>query len=97
MAKYALSEAAGADLLAIAYYTTLHFGPNQAADYGEGFGGCFEMIAENPKLGTACDEIRLGLRSHNHQSHAIYYIETDQGVLILRVLHERQNPARHLG
>jgi len=96
MAKYMLSEAADADLRDIAYFTFLHFGSRQAAAYGEGFDVCFEMIAENPKLGQVQDNIRLGLRRHVHQSHEIYYIETDEGILIVRILHERQEPGRHL-
>ena len=97
MAEYRLSEAADADLLQIAYYTTGQFGPRQAMIYGEGFEQCFELIADNPKVGLAKDGIRLGLRCLNHKSHAIFYIETDQGILIVRILHDRQDPARHLG
>ncbi|MCR4379066.1 MAG: type II toxin-antitoxin system RelE/ParE family toxin [Rhodospirillales bacterium] len=97
MAEYRLSHAAESDLLEIARYTVRQFGQIQAKTYRDGFAECFALIAKNPKMGREQDHIRLGLRRHDHKSHAIYYIETDAGVLIVRILHERHNPAHHWG
>lgn len=97
MAKYRLSKAAQGDLLAIARYTIRQFGSRQAKLYKDGFTAAFELIAKNPKMGREQDHLCLGLRRHDHKSHAIYYIETDAGVLIVRILHERHNPAHHWG
>jgi len=94
--EYRLSKATQNDLLAIARYTVQTFGTEQSKSYRDGFKTCFELIAENPKLGRAQDHIRLGLRCHDHKSHTVYYINTDRGILIVRVLHEKQDPARHL-
>lgn len=95
MAKYRLSKATQGDLLAIARYTIRQFGSRQAKLYKDGFTAAFELIAKNSKMGREQDHIRLGLRRHDHKSHAIYYIETDTGVLIVRVLHEFQESTRH--
>ena len=38
-----------------------------------------------------------GVRRYESVSHAIYYRPTQSGILILRVLHGRMDPARHLG
>lgn len=97
MSKYRLSKAAQNDLLAIARYTVRTFGAVQSKTYRDGFKSCFDLIAQNSKLGHTQDPIRLGLRAFEHKSHTVYYIETDQGILIVRVLHERQDPVRHLG
>ncbi|MCW8915492.1 MAG: type II toxin-antitoxin system RelE/ParE family toxin [Magnetovibrio sp.] len=96
MTEYHLSQSAQGDLLAIARYTVRHFGEKQAVTYRDSFMSCFEMLADNPKLGRTHDHIRLGLRSFDHKSHTVYYLETDVGVLVVRVLHERQEPGRHL-
>ncbi|MEG3618262.1 type II toxin-antitoxin system RelE/ParE family toxin [Magnetovibrio sp. PR-2] len=96
MAKFILSNAADADLLGIARFTIDSFGPNQALTYAKGFEACFNTIAGQPHIGLARDEIRLGLRSFNYKSRIVFYLETDEGVFIVRVLHARQDPAQHL-
>lgn len=95
MAEYRLSCVAENDLLQIARYTVRQFGQMQAKTYRDSFAECFALIVKNPKMGREQDHIRLGLRRHDHKSHAIYYIETDAGVLIVRILHEIQEPKRH--
>lgn len=97
MAEYRLSHAAQNDLLTIARYTVRTFGAEQSKTYRDGFKACFSLVAENPMLGRIQDRIRLGLRCYEYKSHTVYYIETDGGILIVRVLHEKQDPARHLG
>ena len=96
MAEYRLSNTADADLLGIAHYTMSQFGRRQAMTYSDGFAHCFEMISENPKIGRTLDTIRLGLRCFNYKSHGVYYMETDLGVLVVRVLHERQDAGAYL-
>jgi toxin ParE1/3/4 len=93
---YSLSEAAAEDLREIAQYTVRAFGVRQAKAYGDGLRGCFTAMVENPFIGRSYDRIRPGLRCFDHKSHAIYYILQDNGVLIVRVLHVRQDALRHL-
>jgi len=47
-------------------------------------------------MGRAYDHIRPGLRCFGHKSHSIYYVLRDRGILIVRVLHSRQDASRHL-
>ncbi len=91
-----LSKAASKDLRNIARYTARTFGVQQAKAYGQGFQDCFAAIAENPLMGRPYDRIRPGLRCFDHKSHSIYYILQDNGVLVVRVLHARQDAIRHL-
>jgi toxin ParE1/3/4 len=53
-------------------------------------------VADNPALGKACDELFPGLRRIPEGSHVVYFREVGGEVEILRVLHERMLPERHL-
>lgn len=96
MACYRLSVSAVEDLRAIARYSVQHFGVPKAKSYGKSFRICFNIIADNPHVGRAYGYIRPGLRRHSHKSHAVFYILQDQGILIVRILHESQDILRHL-
>lgn len=94
--SYKLSKAAANDLRAIARYSVQNFGTAKAKSYGDSFKTCFDTITDNPHIGRAYEHIRPGLRRHNHKSHAVFYMLQDQGILIVRVLHESQDAPKHL-
>ena len=48
------------------------------------------MDAEN--MGRVADEIRKGVRRHEHAGHVIFFREDRQGLLILAVVHRRMRP-----
>ncbi len=93
---YSLSKAVSADLRAIARYTVRTFGARQAKSYGKGIEDYLLAIGDSPGMGRAYDHIRPGLRCFGHKSHSIYYVLRDRGILIVRVLHSRQDASRHL-
>ncbi|ETW93061.1 MAG: hypothetical protein ETSY1_40900 [Candidatus Entotheonella factor] len=72
------------------------FGERQADIYHQGLVDCFEMLDDHPYIGRDYSEVRQGLRRYEYESHSVYYRVTDTGPLILRILHRRQDPARHL-
>lgn len=89
MAHYRLSLRADQDLFDIFRYGIKTFGLVQAESYQIDLTRCFNLLAENPRLGRPADIIAPGLRRHEHARHVILYeIEAD-GVLILAVLHDR--------
>ena len=49
-----------------------------------------------PSLGRACDDIRTGYRRYAEGSHTIFYREAGGGIEIVRILHGRMDPDRHL-
>lgn len=55
-----------------------------------------ERVGDNPRLGRDCSYVRDGLRSFGVSSHIIFYFEVDGGIEIVRILHERMDPSRHL-
>jgi toxin ParE1/3/4 len=58
----------------------------------------FRVLADNPLTGVAREDLQPpGLRSFVHGSHVVFYQQQPYGVLIVRVLHGRQDVRTHLG
>ena len=84
------------DLVNIALYTIEQFGIEQARDYKNPLAAIFELLAEHPVVGRDFGDLGIGWRRHPHQDHVAYYKQVSSGILVLRLLHSRQDPARHL-
>jgi toxin ParE1/3/4 len=96
MADFRISGRADADLGDIADYTIAQFGIAQAQRYRDGLHDCFRTLAEHPNLGRAADTIARGLRRFEHESHVVFFVPVDAGILIVRVLHNRMDANEHL-
>jgi len=57
---------------------------------------CFGEIADNEKLGRACDDLGQGLRRVGEGSHIVYFRRVGDEIEIVRILHERMLPEKHL-
>ncbi len=93
---YRLSNQCVADLKDIFRYTAEQFGSEQAAQYHASLEALFASLGRRPQMGRTRQDIDERTRSFVHQSHVVFYEIEDDMVLILRVLHGRQDPARHL-
>lgn len=96
MAEYRLSGRAEADLAGIADYTIEQFGIEQARRYRDELEKCFQSLAEHPKLGHGAEHLTPSLRRFEHRSHVVFYVPQENGVLIIRVLHDSMDVPRHL-
>ena len=96
MSEYRLSSRAESDLAEIADYTIERFGIEQARRYRDELESCIQTLAANPMIGRSADELGSKLRRCEHQSHIVFYLPSDQGVFVVRVLHQRMDYARHL-
>ena len=96
MAVYSLSSKAAADLDGIYEYTILNFGLEQARAYLSGLHERFETLAENPMHGRTAGELTPGLRRLEYQSHVVFYVLNDNGIRIVRVLHQSMDMKRHV-
>ncbi len=98
MASICLSAAAEEDLAEIAAYTIETFGLNQARSYRVGLEECLTRIAAEPTLaGRSAEELAPALRFAAYGAHVLYFrLQEDGSVLIVRVLHERMLPSKHL-
>jgi toxin ParE1/3/4 len=95
MAEFRFSRGAEADLLSIGAYTLRTWGEDQTIRYIDDLEACCQMLADNPTLGRACDEVRPGLRRMECGQHVVFYREDAEGILVSRILHQRMLPERH--
>jgi len=96
VASFELSEAADRDLTGIYRYSYRQFSAEQADAYLLSLEQCFARLAQFPQLGRSIDHLRSGYFRFEHASHTIFYLRTERGIRIIRVLHERMDPERHL-
>jgi toxin ParE1/3/4 len=89
MKLFALTNAAKADLLAIARYTERTWGVAQRNSYLKQFDDLFHALGRHPLTGLTCDELRENYRKFPHGSHMVYYRNSQESViLIVRILHK---------
>lgn len=89
------TEEAQSDVINIYLYGLEHYGIRQAEKYSEKLADKLKIVAENPSFGTDYNDIRPGLHRYESVSHSIYYQPTKGGILVLRILHGKMDPARH--
>ena len=93
MAAYKLTADAETDFQSLYRYSIETFGLVQANSYALDMIDTFEMLATNPFAGR---DVKMNARCFVHASHSIYYEIEGEAVLILRILHQSQDPLRHL-
>jgi toxin ParE1/3/4 len=87
--EYRLSPQAEAEIVDIIRYGIETFGALQARRYVDDLTHCFELLAENPRMGKSTPDFGEAVRRHTHSRHTILYEVTDPGILILAVVHVR--------
>ena len=97
MTKYDVSLEAIEDLYNIWEYTVDTWSEQQADTYYAILEHSFTDIAEDPEhCGKPYNEIYPGLRALHVSQHMVFYvIQTNGKVLIVRILHEQMDYARH--
>lgn len=96
MKAYRLTPAARRDLSEIWDFTKERWDAGQAEKYIGEIRAAVERVADDPSRGRPCDEIREGYRRYGIGSHLVFYVETDDTVDVIRILHQRMDPTRHL-
>ena len=81
-------------MLSIGAYTFRTWGERQTIRYIEDLEACCQMLADNPALGRACDDVRRGLCRIERGRHVVFYRATAEGILISRILHRSMIPER---
>lgn len=94
--RYDLTPAAKADLREIWLYTEEQWGEQQADRYLQGLEQCCERLVDHPTLGTAREDLRAGYRSILEGRHLIVYRHHLGRIEIVRMLHQRMDPERHI-
>ena len=96
MYRVVKSPEAQRDLEGIWEYSFNLWGEDQADLYYDELLDRIENLVDNPRLGKSCDDIRPGYRSIQFALHVVYYRLMGEDIDIVRVLHERMMPGRHL-
>lgn len=97
MKSYRLSDKAVIDLRNISRYTNIEFGPAQARAYMTGLKEAVLQLSVQPQMAQRVNEIRAGYRRYLFQKHAIYFVEKDYGIYVVRVLHQQMRVELHFG
>ncbi len=94
--NFSLSIDADIDLEEIYTYTADRFGEAKAEDYLRQLNDSFQQLAQFPLIGTDVSAIRSHYRCYIHDAHCIYYHTNTSEIMIVRVLHQSQDPLRQL-
>lgn len=84
------------DLKNIWHYSFDKWGEKQADKYLVELDMGIAKLRTNPKLGKSRDTLRPGYRSLRVNEHVIYYVLTPSVIRIVRILHVRMDPDKHL-
>ncbi len=94
MPKVEFTDEALADLRSITAFTIENWDAAQARRYIAGLRDFCDELAAMPGIGKEAGWLMPGVRSFPYQSHVIYYREARQGIIIIAVVHKRQEPKR---
>jgi toxin ParE1/3/4 len=96
MLKLVISPAAQQDLRNIYQYGLRTWGRSQSSDYLDLIRAHFIALTSQPRVAVDRPELAQNMHSLPVKSHVVFYrLETHQ-LEIVRVLHGRQDPNRHL-
>ncbi len=92
MPKIEFADEARRDIESIVAYTIENWGADQAKRYVHGLQETCLRLAELPTIGKLAEWLAPNLRSFPYQSHVIYYRGTDEGIVVIAIIHKRQEP-----
>jgi toxin ParE1/3/4 len=96
MLKIRLSPLAQADLDGIWEFTVTQWNEAQAESYLLGLDASMKLLAANPRLGRAIDDIRPGYLKFPAASHILIYRLVSGAIEFIRILHKSSDVERHL-
>lgn len=94
MARLIFSSEASADIDEIAAFSVRSFGREVADGYLTGLEIACERLLEFPEMAAVHPRLRPTMRCLVYRSHRIFYKVEGGSVLILRILHHRQDTKR---
>jgi len=96
MPSFRLTKQAKDDLKSIARYTQEIWGRDQRNKYLGILDNCFHLLADEPDLGVACNEIRKNYRKLCIERHIIFYRKVADDIDVVRILHCRMDVEKQL-
>lgn len=95
--SFRLTYQAEQDLIAIYVHGAGTFGTTQAERYHRGLVALFGLLAAAPAMAPERMELDPPVRLHPYRAHLVVYVAEADGVLIVRILHGRQDWEHLLG
>ena len=95
--RYDFTQRALADLRDIARYTKETWGEKQARLYREELELGIQKLALSPSIGRVRADLARSVRSFPVARHLVFYVESEGGVTVLRLLHPSMDVARAFG
>ena len=84
------------DLVNIWLYTFNEWGEKQANKYLDDLDRAIKLLAEQPLISRMRTELDPPVRLHHHGNNLIVYLAGDDGISIVRILHESMVVDGHL-
>jgi len=91
MLSLVFSHAAENDLIGIYRYGFMNYGEERAERYLQGLKIKCQLLVDNPELCRERKELAPPVRIYHYEKHLILYTINKDGILIVRVLHERMD------
>jgi toxin ParE1/3/4 len=91
-----IADRARRDFEEILYYSIQTWGQRQADLYEAAIDHALRQLLAFPFQGRARDDLFTGCRSRLVEHHLIFYEVTDTEINVVRILHQRADPARHV-
>ncbi|MBW1727051.1 MAG: type II toxin-antitoxin system RelE/ParE family toxin [Deltaproteobacteria bacterium] len=97
MLSFRLTAKALNDLKSIGRFTQKMWGREQRNIYLSKLDESFHLLADQPFLGTARDDIRENYRVYHVGRHLIFYRQHPAYIEIIRILHDRMDVETRFG
>ncbi|HWA91915.1 MAG TPA: type II toxin-antitoxin system RelE/ParE family toxin [Rhizomicrobium sp.] len=94
--RLVLLATARGDLKSVARYSEKEWGRARKSQYMAALRARLVALLEHQKLGIARPDLGAGYRSLLVGSHVVFYRLAASEVRVVRVLHQRMDPKRHL-
>jgi toxin ParE1/3/4 len=72
------------------------FGFEKAEAYLREIQRAVGTVADDPRRGRPCDDVRAGYRKFSVGAHVLFFRASEKKVVIVRILHQRMDFERHL-
>jgi len=95
MARAVLAKRARKDLIEIRQYTVDRWGKEQARKYIGQIRHCADDLANHRLQGKLREDIAPDLKSYHVGRHVIFYVESEKGIEVARVLYDAMDFSRH--
>ena len=86
------AEEALADIQSIVANTHEYWDADQARRHVAGLRDFCHELAAMPGMGKDASWLLHGVRAFPYRSHVIYYQESPKGIVVLAIIHKRQEP-----